>query len=345
MAVILHFPSYLETESSIDLSDTTVTENVILSGYKAYDKNGSLITGTIVSKNASTYTPTTSDIIIDKGFYLNGNQIIKGDINLIASNIKKGVTIFNIAGTYDNATYTIYDGETTITPSSVSQTLETKDKVVQSNIVVLGDENLKASNIKKGVTIFGVEGTLEGGQTAKDDIKIINLSQLTSTSDIVSACNGLVEISSDGSLETFSPVAAYNYDSNPIGAYYAGGQGGGIYYASANRKNSAIFFNVPVKITSSKLLLKLVYFVSAWINPTMNFYFVSASSDTEAKEKIKNNEIDYNYSFVFANSNNSKSSFYEINNLPTGEYYVCVNAEAGTGGNEAILEDFYIIGL
>lgn len=49
---------------------------------------------------ATTYTPTTEDQTIDSGLYLTGTQTIKGDTNLTASNIKSGVSIFNVLGTY-----------------------------------------------------------------------------------------------------------------------------------------------------------------------------------------------------------------------------------------------------
>lgn len=48
------------------------------------------------------YTPTTTQQkILDTGTYLVGDQYIAGDSNLVASNIKKGVSIFNVTGTYE----------------------------------------------------------------------------------------------------------------------------------------------------------------------------------------------------------------------------------------------------
>lgn len=346
MAVLIHFPSYLETQLNVDLSSVTVTENVILQGYKAYNKNGTLIVGTIPSKQATTYTPTAKDQTINSGYYLSGIQTIKGDSNLVAGNIKKGVKLFGITGTYESIVYDEYTGETTITPTTISQTLDTTNKLVKSDIIIEGDNNLISSNIKKDVTIFGVTGTLEEGSgEQRDDIEIIKLSDLTSTSAVITACDGLVEVSQDGNLETFSRVASYSYDTNPMGAYYAEGQGAGIFFVTEDKTNRAIFFTTPITITSSKLLLKFIYYVSTRINPTVKVYFIKAGTAESAKAKIKAGTIDYNYSFVFANSNNNKSAFYEVDNLPTGKYYVCVNAESATGGNEAILEDFYILGI
>ena len=57
-------------------------------------------TGTMQSKAAATYTPGTSDQTIASGQYLSGVQTIKGDSNLVAGNIKSGVSIFGVSGTY-----------------------------------------------------------------------------------------------------------------------------------------------------------------------------------------------------------------------------------------------------
>lgn len=54
----------------------------------------------VTKKSAATYTPGTSDQSIASGQYLNGTQTIKGDSNLTAGNIRNGVRIFNVTGSY-----------------------------------------------------------------------------------------------------------------------------------------------------------------------------------------------------------------------------------------------------
>jgi len=54
----------------------------------------------VTKKSAATYTPGTSDQNIASGQYLSGAQTIKGDANLVAGNIKSGVSIFGVTGTY-----------------------------------------------------------------------------------------------------------------------------------------------------------------------------------------------------------------------------------------------------
>lgn len=57
----------------------------------------------LTTQGAQTITPTTSDQTIAAGKYLTGAQTIEGDANLVASNIKEGVTIFGVEGTYEGA--------------------------------------------------------------------------------------------------------------------------------------------------------------------------------------------------------------------------------------------------
>lgn len=54
----------------------------------------------ISGKSSETFTPGATDQTIAPGSYLTGAQTIKGDANLIAANIRAGVTIFGITGTY-----------------------------------------------------------------------------------------------------------------------------------------------------------------------------------------------------------------------------------------------------
>ena len=151
--------------------------------------------GSSVTKNsAATYTPGTSNQSIASGQYLSGAQTIKGDSNLIASNIKKGVTIFNVTGSYNEATggptlqskavspsestQTVspdsgYDGLSKVTVNAISSTYIGSDVTTDQSIAsgqylsgtqtIKGDANLVAGNIKSGVNIFGVTGTYAGG--------------------------------------------------------------------------------------------------------------------------------------------------------------------------------------
>ena len=55
----------------------------------------------VTRKAAAAYTPSTADQTIASGQYLSGVQTFKGDANLLPANIKSGVSIFGVAGSYE----------------------------------------------------------------------------------------------------------------------------------------------------------------------------------------------------------------------------------------------------
>lgn len=117
-------------QEGIDTSDANAVETDILSGKTAY-VDGNKITGTITSKEAQTYIPSSSEQIIDAGQYLSGAQTISA----------------------------VPTEEKTITPSALSQEIIPTENKFLSKVIVSGDANLTAKNVKSGVTIFGVEGS------------------------------------------------------------------------------------------------------------------------------------------------------------------------------------------
>ena len=92
-------------------------------------------------------------------FSIDGVKIGRySDSNLLAANIKNGVSIMGITGSY-SPTVTLED-KGTITPTTSDQTLTPSsgyDGI--SQVKVKGSSNLIASNIKSGVTIFNVTGS------------------------------------------------------------------------------------------------------------------------------------------------------------------------------------------
>ena len=70
----------------------------VLSGKTFINSTGKTVTGTMANRGgAQTVTPGTSNKTLNAGYY-NGNITVKGDSNLVASNIVSGKSIFGVTG-------------------------------------------------------------------------------------------------------------------------------------------------------------------------------------------------------------------------------------------------------
>lgn len=216
-----------------DTSDATAVAGDILNGKTAYGSDGKL-TGTIptvtasksgnvvtvpkgyvksaqtltvgTALNAYTITPAANAQVISKDSYLKGEVTVAGDANLTASNIKSGVSIFNVAGTlvspdtsdatagagdilsdktaYVNGkkvtgTIKSYTGSSLIIPGVADKVLSDANGIYLPKAVkVAGESELLAENIKKGVSIYGIVGTLEsGGGTSAEYYKCASVGE------------------------------------------------------------------------------------------------------------------------------------------------------------------------
>lgn len=142
----------------------------------------------VTKKSAATYTPGTSDQSITSGQYLNGTQTIKGDSNLTAGNIRSGVKIFNVTGSYagsssggntpslqtktvnpSESTQTVspdsgYDGLSSVTVNAVSRTYVgsgVTKKAAATYTPKTSDQSIAASQY------------LSGAQTIKGDANLV----------------------------------------------------------------------------------------------------------------------------------------------------------------------------
>ena len=103
--------------NTLTLSKTvSVTPSVTSAGYISSGTAGNAsvsLTASVTTKAAATITPGTSNQTIASGTYLTGAQTISGDADLVAGNIKSGVTIFGVAGSLSAATIS-QDGVTKV---------------------------------------------------------------------------------------------------------------------------------------------------------------------------------------------------------------------------------------
>ena len=99
-----NFPSEIESiASQPSLQSKTVSPSTAaqtITPDSGYDGLSQVVVNAISpTKGAQTYTPTTTNQTISSGRWLTGAQTIKGDANLVSSNIKSGVSIFGVSGT------------------------------------------------------------------------------------------------------------------------------------------------------------------------------------------------------------------------------------------------------
>lgn len=129
------------------------------------------ITGNVVELNATptTITPTTSEQTITPQGVYNGFSTITVDPvtssidpNITPSNIVNGVTILGVQGSAD-----ALNGETiTVTPTTSQQVITPTSphngitEVTVNGVTSSIDSNIDAGNIKSGVSILGISGTV-----------------------------------------------------------------------------------------------------------------------------------------------------------------------------------------
>ena len=163
---------------SITLDVNHISENILL-GY--HDGTGTA--NIVLQEKQCTPQKDNQDITPDTGKVLS-KVIVSGDNNLIPDNIKPGINIFGVTGSgsikqinellfeekstlkipsgwYNDSEVKIQTQEKTCKPSTALQIIEPDDEHVLSRVFVEGDEDLIPENIKEGVNIFGVIGTMK----------------------------------------------------------------------------------------------------------------------------------------------------------------------------------------
>lgn len=102
--------------NTLTLSKTVSVTPSVTAGYVSSGTAGNSsvsLTASVTTKAAATITPGTSNQTISSGTYLTGAQTISGDANLVAANIKSGVSIFGVSGSLTAATIS-QDGSTKV---------------------------------------------------------------------------------------------------------------------------------------------------------------------------------------------------------------------------------------
>ena len=110
-------PSITVNSAGLITASATQSAGYVASGTKSATKQ-------LTTKSAATITPGTSNQTIAAGTYLTGAQTIKGDSNLVAGNIKSGVSIFGVRGNYvgsGSGSTNLQDKSVTITANGTTK--------------------------------------------------------------------------------------------------------------------------------------------------------------------------------------------------------------------------------
>lgn len=157
----------------IDLTGDTVTAADLASGKTAHDKSGALITGTnTYDADTSDATAVATEILATKTAYVNGNKVTGSMPNRGA-----------VTGTISTKAqeYTIQQGY--------------HDGSGKVSIAAAEQAKIIATNIRQGITILGVEGTMSG------------------TEDVTAES---VNVTPTTSQQTITPSTGYNYISQVV---------------------------------------------------------------------------------------------------------------------------------
>lgn len=129
-------------QTLIDLTGDTITENALLEGYTAHDKSGAVITGTC------TFDVDSGTADVAKGEILNGKIAYARGARLVGSMPNNGSVNGEIAEA--NGSFIIAQGYHDGTGKVTLPSTETA--------------KLVPTNIRQGVTVLGVTGTMSGSE-------------------------------------------------------------------------------------------------------------------------------------------------------------------------------------
>ena len=173
-------------EVLIDLTSDTVEASKLAYGYTAHDRSGATITGTnTFDADTSDADATASEILLNKTAYVNGSKVTGTMPNraAVAGTISDISTPYSVPNGY-------HDGSGTVDIDATE-----KAKII-------------AGNIRSGVTILGVTGTMSGTESVNAQTK--NVTPYTTAQTIVpdSGYNYLSQVN----------VAAISYTETPNAA-------------------------------------------------------------------------------------------------------------------------------
>lgn len=194
-------PAISVSSAGLITASSTQAAGYVAAGTKSATKQ-------LTTKAAATITPGTADQSIAAGQYLTGAQTIKGDANLLAENIKSGVSIFGVAGSFvgSNNAYVIQKTYSVDTIGTISFT----DLPFTPSFCFVISDLYKFLRATSGITF------LYGCVCTASDGKILAVTSKDST-----YCNGGVSLS--GYFTVSDITATINLNTSKAVLYFCAG--------------------------------------------------------------------------------------------------------------------------
>ena len=131
---------YINKLDTLNTKNATAEAQYILEGKTLY-VNKVKVTGTLKGYTSNPVYPGKEDkVIAPAGVYIKEQIAIKGDRNLNASNIKSGINLFGISGSYANPAGINLDTTTNVTANDVAKgkTIYTYNTSTNAGVVITG---------------------------------------------------------------------------------------------------------------------------------------------------------------------------------------------------------------
>ena len=187
-------------ETGKDVSGVTATAADVLSPKVFVDSSGAKITGTIASKTESDLTVSGATVTVPAGHYASQatksvaaatqatpSISVDSDGKITASATQNAGYV--ASGTKSATKQLTTQAAKTVTPGKSDQTAIAAGTYTTGVVTVKGDANLTASNIKSGVSIFGVSGSVE--EVVTPTINVNSSGLITATAGTKSATKQL----------------------------------------------------------------------------------------------------------------------------------------------------------